>query len=136
MVGKKEHWQMDRKEITIQELCEKLYKKLKARTSLNRFYVGITNDIERRSIEHEKEGYTSTTPIATGESETIQKAEEYLLNYFAKSDLAEYSGNISQDSLGSKNSSIIYVSLFIQPKSENELFEDDLLWDEIYCIKQ
>ena len=122
--------------ITIEQLREELEKKLQAISCLNKFYIGETDKAnwQKTVNRHEKEGYTTTTPLAEGEHETISKAEEFLLNYFQDSLLKDKMGNKIPYSVGSDKADTLYVSICINPQHVNELYDDDIDWPNAYQL--
>ena len=124
---------------SVLKLCSLLEEKLRNRTSITRFYIGKTSDIEGRSNEHEKEGYSSTTPLAMGTYTNISDAEEKTIKYFLNTDLSTKCMNKVPVSTGKKPQDnekkiFLYVSVFIEPKEDTELDDDVLDWDTIYEI--
>lgn len=126
-------------EITIDDLCKKLKGKLQDCQSLAYFYIGKTSDIEKRTQEHEKNGYHSTTPLAEASYSLISKTEKRLIEYFKSSSLCEKCANVKDESTGRKTSEnkkyVIYVSVKISPSHDYELEDDDLNWNEVYKLK-
>lgn len=123
-------------EITINELCAKLEKKLLLCTCLTGFYVGETDNMDETIERHKNEGYNVTQQLATASHTIIAKAEEQLIAYFKKSILKERFRNKSDNSVGSKTANSIYVSIMITPKCINELDDDDINWSEVYKLKE
>lgn len=120
--------------ITIENLCEKLSQKLELQSCMDFFYIGKTSDKEDTIKRHEGE-YSSTTFLAQGSFTDVSIAEKKVIDYFEKTKMCSKLNNKVTGSPGriSNNSKYyIYVSIHIKPWNENELFDDDLEWDDIY----
>ncbi len=121
---------------TIMQVCKELEKKLLAITCLERFYIGETDDknLQITTERHEKEGYSTTTPLATAHHEIISKAEEQLIAFFQNSNLQNKLGNRIPYSVGSEKANIIYVSIRTHPQQDIELDDDNINWPEVYQL--
>ena len=117
---------------SIEQLCKELENKLRAITHLDYFYIGETDNLSETADRHMKEGYSSTTLLAKGNHSIISKAEEQLITYFQDSNLKEKNKNKSPYSVGSKTADMIYVSIKISPRVDNELDDDDIIWPQVY----
>ena len=115
-------------EITIEELYELLCNKLDSMSGLTELYVGITDDIVRRSEEHKKE-YMYTKEIAFGTPNIISKAEKYLINKFKTAKTNWILKNEGEGGEGTSTANKLYISYNYDTskmKDINELDDDDL----------
>lgn len=122
-------------QITAEKLRKIIENKLQKISCLQKFYIGKTNDLGNTRARHEREGYTSTTPIAKGKYDIVSKTEETLIQYFQEISIMKgKNGNISPYSVGNDTADTIYVSIMISPQNDNELDDDDINWPEIYQL--
>lgn len=117
------------KKITIEELYELLCKKFDAMPGLTELYVGITDDIVRRSEEH-KEEYMFTQEIAHGTHAIISNAEKYLIKKFKElENIQSIFKDKGKGGEGTSTADKLYISYNYDTKKMkdiNELDDDDL----------
>ena len=112
--------------LTIKELGELLKEKLSFISNLNAVYVGKTEHLESAERRHDID-YDRTIPIATGSPTIISKCEDYLIKTLRSSLNGIKVDNMNAGSAGNSNANILYVSLDYTPKTDEELFDDDLV---------
>lgn len=123
-------------QITAEELRKKIDNKLQTISCLQKFYIGKTNNLGNTRARHEREGYTSTTPIAKGNYDIVSKTEGALIHFFQKTSIMkDKNANKSPYSVGNDTADTIYVSIMISPQRDIELDDDDINWPEIYQLK-
>lgn len=97
-------------------------------SSLSSFYIGKSDDVERRSAQHwYKEGYEATFELAKSTAGRIKELEKYLIEKFQKSDLVDKCEN-KRIGGGSNESDCLYISLRFKPNTIDELDDDDNVW--------
>lgn len=115
--------------MTNKEVFAKLKDVLSGISSLSNFYIGKSEDVNRRSKEHwYKEGYSDTIEIAHSDPARITALENYLIEEFLKSDIAEKCDNKQVGGGDSKKPDSLYVALHLIPKYDNELDDNDIDW--------
>ena len=87
-----------------------------------KFYIGKTNDFERRNSEHEREGYNLIWQLAKGTPTNVRKVEDSLLQQYKNH---PKSLNKNSGSAGDSNAKILYLAC----QCDLELYElqDDIL---------
>lgn len=124
------------------EKIEELYEKTKEfvlelskRTCLSSFYIGKSQDVELRQLQHQDEGYFHSVEIAHSDSaEIIDKAERHLIERFKNVQMPITFDNIYKGGGGNTKADKIYVSLRFTIKSIDELEdvdEDNFIFDSI-----
>ena len=100
---------------------------------LSSFYIGKTDNIEQRELEHKKEGYWCTIEIAYSSSySTINMAECFLISKFKKEkDFPVKLENVNDGGGGNPNANKLYVALKFKPKDINDLDDDDLNFESM-----
>lgn len=88
------------------------------------FYIGKTNDIDRRKEEHHSEGLNETFTLAIGLPKLISQYESRLINELEVRKL--HMLNKNDESKGNGNASILYVSFKHVIKNEFEIFDDTI----------
>lgn len=113
-----------------QELCEKIEKDILSMTSVSRFYVGKTDDVERRQKEHlEKENLQKTLVVAIASPIKINEIEKKVIEYFKEK---EDSRIINKGPGGEgPNGKFLYVSLNLDIKDIHEIDDLDIEFDPI-----
>lgn len=126
---------MEQKTITIKKLYILLKERLEMVSFLVGFYIGKTDDIEKRGKEHkEKDGLPKTVQIAYGDARTISEGEKYLIKKFKEDD--KYCQNINIGG-GNPNADKLYISYacdLTKAKTIHELDDDDLVFPAIYLL--
>ena len=115
--------------MTNKEAFIKLKDTLSCISSLSSFYIGKSDDVNRRKKEHwYKDGYLNTIEIAHSSPDRIAELEEYLIKEFLKSDIADKCDNKQVGGGDSKKADSLYVALHFVPKYDNELEDNDFDW--------
>lgn len=126
---------MEQKKITVEELYILLKKRLEMLNFLVKFYIGKTDNVEKRGQEHkENDGLPITVQIAYGDAKSISDGEKYLINIFKRHD--KYCQNINIGG-GNPNANKLYISYacdMTKAKLVHELDDDNLMWPTIYQL--
>ena len=86
------------------------------------FYIGQTNDFERRAEEHRnKEGYNYVWSIAEGSPSAINQAEIDLINFFRKNQVIPLDNKI--DGGAGNDSNTIYVAVRATINEVGDLYD-------------
>lgn len=115
--------------MTNQDVFIKLKDLLDSISSLSNFYIGKSEDVERRQNEHwHKAGYPLTIEIAHLTPNQINELEKYLIENFLKSDIASKCDNKQIGGGNDKKPDTLYISLRFIAKQYSELDDDDINW--------
>lgn len=121
----------DMKQITIEQLGEKIIARLLCISNLKSVYIGKTENIRSTEVRHTPE-YDGTIPLAVGEPELISKGEDYLIRLLKeKLPASIIIDNQKEGSAGNPNANMLYASLNINYETIDELNDDDL-FDELF----
>jgi hypothetical protein len=96
------------------------------------FYIGKTNDIERRREEHQKEGFNETFVLAKGKPVLISKYETELIKECKNKKLKIE--NKEEFSTGNENALYLYVSFKHKIEDISELYNDTFLLSNDFPI--
>ena len=126
-------------------LCKELEKWLQSNGGsdniyIDSFYIGKTNDIERRREEHAtNDELDFTLEIAHGDSKIIKKAEHHMIMYFQQTNLKNKLKNTDSNADGNSEAQKLYVSYhanLVNVRNIDDLDADELSWPESYEIKE
>lgn len=94
------------------------------------FYIGKTEDFQRRASEHLNEGYEQVLRIAEGKAQVIGKAEEFLIAQSLQSPLLkDKCNNISPDAEGNPDADVLYLA-YTKTRDEGLVFP----WPKTYTV--
>ena len=114
--------------MTNKEVFLKLKDVLSSMSSLSDFYIGKSENVDRRRKEHFKGGYSDSIEIAHSTPARITELEKYLIEEFLKSSIADKCNNKQIGGGDSKKPDYLYVALHFIPKHDKELDDDDVNW--------
>lgn len=111
----------------VSEIIKVLDEKLKW-NKCAKFYIGKTDDFERRELEHQNQNdYTFCWELAKGKPEKIGELENELIEHYKQSEYSTILENENSGSGGNNNAETLYVAFrFCQIKQMNDLSEDML----------
>lgn len=99
-------------------------------SSLSGFYIGKSEDVERRRKEHwYEEGFSETIVIAHSDPTRITALECYLIKEFLKSNIADKCENKQIGGGNEEKPDYLYVALRFIPRQDKELDDNDIDWD-------
>ncbi len=114
---------------TFRKLCERVNNEILSYSTITKFYIGKTDNIEERSSDHKLHDFQETYPIATGEPETINDAEKYAIAYFKEKD-AQRIANVGSGGEG-PDGTILYIALMYEIEVIEELSDMDIVFNPI-----
>ena len=117
--------------ITIPELCEKIEKDIISMPTVCEFYIGKTDNVERRRKEHNVEdGYQVTLAVATSSKKVINEAEKQVITYFKE---FKHDSRIMNDGPGGEgpDGAILYVSLKLDIQDIYEIEDLDIEFNQV-----
>ena len=114
----------------IRELCEMIENSIISMETVRKFYIGKTDNIERRREEHSVEdGYQLTKQIAEGTPEQINKAEKQAIAYFKKKGDERFENK--GDGGEGPDGNLLYISLGLEITDINDLEDLDITIEPI-----
>lgn len=111
--------------ITIQKLCEKIEKEILSMTSVQKIYIGKTENIEEARNRHIVD-FDRTEAIARSDAENINKAEKYAIDYFKNNSRMD---NERKGGAGNTKADILYLSLKFNITHVDELGDNEISID-------
>lgn len=110
----------------IEDLIPKI-ENLLSNSNYKEFYVGKTDDLEKRNKEHEDEGYNLFWEIAHGIPDSISEGEKKLINYFRnKSSVKDKCENENEGGGGNNQATFLYLAVRADINSIHD-FSDDAI---------
>ena len=99
-------------------LVDDVTKKLIAPHQLSKIYIGKTDDIKRRCVEHQNEGLPYTLELISGKPKDISELEEGLIKTLQKT-FSDKVANATDKSLGNGDAHCLYVSFAADIESDS-----------------
>lgn len=95
-------------------------------TCLVSFYIGKSEDVAMRELQHQEEGFCKSVEIAySSSSAKIDKAERFLIDSFKKIEMPIAFDNKNDGGGGNPQANKLYVSLRLKMKSDSDLWDDE-----------
>lgn len=98
---------------------------LLSNSNYKEFYIGKTDDLERRKKEHEDEGYNFFWEIAQGTPDIINEGEKKLIDYFKNSSSVKNKcKNENEGGGGTSQATFLYLAVRAEIKNIHDLSDD------------